>query len=60
MVTNSGPHLIESIRCNQDCLVSIVNMFNFNGPETVVVAWAEEDEAEGQVLAGGMMGRKAC
>lgn len=51
MVTNRGPYLIESIRCSQDCLVSIVNMFNYKGPEIVVVAWAEKDEAEGRVLA---------
>lgn len=60
MVTNRGPYLIESIGCCQDCLVSIVNMFNYKGPEIVVVAWAEGGEAEGQILAGGMMGRKAC
>lgn len=53
MVTNRGPYLIESIKCSQDCFVSIVNMFHYKGPEIVVVAWAEEDETEGQILAGG-------
>lgn len=53
MVTKRGPYLIEGIRCNQDCLVSIVSMFNYNGPEIVVIAWTEEDEAEGQVFKEG-------
>lgn len=60
MVITRGLYLIGGIRCGQDCLVSIVNMmFIYNGPEIVVFAWAEEDEAEGKVSAGEW-GRKAC